>query len=178
MKASARTALLLCLALILGSCGSQGPTTPDPPAPTEPVISTFSASPGDIILESSSELSWGVTNATKATIDQGIGDVPLSGSTTVRPSDTTTYTLTATNGSLQAVKTCTVTVDWKGFVVFVTDAGEKYHRDGCQYLNKSKVQKTLGAACREGYGPCSVCKPPACRSNGIDPSGSGGNDRK
>lgn len=162
MKKCPRITLLFCLAGILAYCGSSGPTTPNP-APTAPIISSFAASPDSIILEAASELSWSVTNATKVTIDQGVGDVSLSGGKTVKPSDTTTYTLTAINDSLQSTKTCTITVEWKPFVVFITDTGQKYHRDGCQYLSSSKIQTTLGEACQKGYGPCSACKPPACR---------------
>lgn len=45
-------------------------------------------------------------------------------------------------------------------IVFVTDTGTKYHRDGCQYLNMSKHQMNLKQAINQGYTPCSVCNPP------------------
>lgn len=45
-------------------------------------------------------------------------------------------------------------------IVFVTDTGTKYHRDGCQYLNMSKHQMDLKQAINQGYTPCSVCNPP------------------
>lgn len=45
-------------------------------------------------------------------------------------------------------------------IVFVTDTGTKYHRDGCQYLNMSKHQMELQQAINQGYTPCSVCHPP------------------
>lgn len=45
-------------------------------------------------------------------------------------------------------------------IVFVTDTGTKYHRDGCQYLNMSKHQIELQQAINRGYTPCSVCHPP------------------
>lgn len=45
-------------------------------------------------------------------------------------------------------------------IVFVTDTGTKYHRDGCQYLNMSKHQMDLKQAINQGYTPCSVCHPP------------------
>jgi hypothetical protein len=44
-------------------------------------------------------------------------------------------------------------------VVYVTKTGEKYHRDGCRYLSKSKIAMSLKEAAAR-YGPCSVCKPP------------------
>lgn len=44
--------------------------------------------------------------------------------------------------------------------VYVTDTGEKYHRNGCRYLKYSKHRVTLKWAKRNGYTPCKVCKPP------------------
>jgi competence protein ComEC len=43
--------------------------------------------------------------------------------------------------------------------VYVTKTGEKYHRDGCHYLSRSKVPISLVDA-RMSYEPCSVCNPP------------------
>ena len=45
-------------------------------------------------------------------------------------------------------------------VVYITDSGEKYHRDGCRYLAKSKIKTTLAKAKAAGCEPCSVCDPP------------------
>jgi hypothetical protein len=47
-------------------------------------------------------------------------------------------------------------------VVYVTKTGEKYHRDGCRYLAKSKIAMSLKEAAAR-YGPCSVCKPPVLK---------------
>jgi micrococcal nuclease len=43
--------------------------------------------------------------------------------------------------------------------VYVTFTGDKYHRDGCKYLAKSKLAMSLEEA-KERHTPCSVCKPP------------------
>ncbi|RJQ35488.1 hypothetical protein C4556_00095 [Candidatus Parcubacteria bacterium] len=56
----------------------------------------ISANPNVIQHGGSSTLTWSSTNATSATINQGIGNVALSGSTSVSPSVTTTYTMTVT----------------------------------------------------------------------------------
>lgn len=48
----------------------------------------------------------------------------------------------------------------QGVTVFITKTGEKYHRDGCRYLSKSKIPIVLSAAKSKGYTPCSVCDPP------------------
>jgi len=95
--------ILIALALITGCSGT-------PPA--VPIINSFSAVPSTITAGESSTLSWSVTDASSVTIDNAIGSVALSGTTTVNPTTTITYTLTATNsaGSVTATTTVTVTV--------------------------------------------------------------------
>lgn len=44
--------------------------------------------------------------------------------------------------------------------VYVTKTGKKYHREGCQHLQKSSRAITLKEALEKGYEPCSRCKPP------------------
>lgn len=44
--------------------------------------------------------------------------------------------------------------------VYVTKTGGKYHRDGCQYLRKSKIPMSLSEAKAQGLEPCSKCHPP------------------
>jgi hypothetical protein len=48
--------------------------------------------------------------------------------------------------------------------VYITRTGDKYHRDGCRYLSRSKIPVSLKEAVGRGYGPCSVCKPPTIRT--------------
>jgi len=56
---------------------------------------TFTANPTTIIPPASSTLSWSCQYADACSIDQGIGSVnPVSGTKDVRPTETTTYTLT------------------------------------------------------------------------------------
>lgn len=74
-----------------------------------PVCDFFNASPTTITRGQSAELSWGTTNVTSASINNGIGDVAVDGSRTVSPTDTTTYTLTAVGTNNQTV-TCTKTI--------------------------------------------------------------------
>ena len=78
--------------------------------PSVPIINSFSALSPTIIIGESSTLSWSVTDATTVTIDQGLGTVALSGTTTVSPITTTTYTLTATNTAGSVTASVTVTV--------------------------------------------------------------------
>jgi len=43
--------------------------------------------------------------------------------------------------------------------VYVTRSGTKYHRDGCRFLAKSKIEMALISA-RRSHTPCSKCAPP------------------
>ena len=44
--------------------------------------------------------------------------------------------------------------------VYVTHAGERYHREGCSSLRRSRIPISLEDAARSGYEPCSICRPP------------------
>ena len=46
-----------------------------------------------------------------------------------------------------------------GKMVYITSTGSKYHRDGCRYLDKSKVEVNTERAVDLEYDPCKVCKP-------------------
>jgi VCBS repeat-containing protein len=67
-----------------------------PPAPT---IGTFTTNYTEVASGASATLSWsGITAATSCSVDNGVGAVSCAdGSTSVAPTTTTTYTLTATN---------------------------------------------------------------------------------
>jgi hypothetical protein len=84
--------------------------TPPPPSPGFPVISYFTGNPPSITAGDITTLSWGVSNATAVTIDQGIGDVGLVGTAPVSPAATMSYTLTATNAAGWQSMTITVVV--------------------------------------------------------------------
>lgn len=62
------------------------------------VINSFTADPKIIDLGKESTLSWSTTYATDCEIDHGVGGVAVNGSTVVKPTITTTYTLTCGNG--------------------------------------------------------------------------------
>jgi len=79
--------------------------------PTEPVINSFNADSATITEGESVTLSWQVTDADDVSINQGIGSVGLSGSTSVSPTSTTNYTLTATNSAGSSIATVTITVN-------------------------------------------------------------------
>ena len=76
-----------------------------------PTISSFTASPNTIIAGNSSTLTWSTTNTTSVSINNGVGTFGPSGSTSVTPDDTTTYTLTATGPGGTITRSDTVTVN-------------------------------------------------------------------
>jgi peptidoglycan-associated lipoprotein len=91
-----------------------GPTQPPPPppAPRPPVIDQFTAEPSSIQRGESSTLRWQVSgDATNISINNGVGAVQSAGSRNVTPSNSTTYTLTATGpgGSVTGVTTVSIT---------------------------------------------------------------------
>jgi micrococcal nuclease len=45
-------------------------------------------------------------------------------------------------------------------VVYVTNTGEKYHREHCRSLRRSKIPLSLADAVKSGYEPCGICDPP------------------
>jgi len=77
----------------------------------KPTIAQFSAEPTTIQRGQASTLRWEVSgNATSVTIDQTIGTVQNSGVRRVFPSDSTTYTLTATGPGGATTSQATVSV--------------------------------------------------------------------
>ncbi len=79
-----------------------------PPPPSKPVINSFVANPPSLTQGQSSQLSWSVTGASSTSISD-IGLVTGT-STTVTPSQTTSYVLTAINPGGSSTATTTITV--------------------------------------------------------------------
>jgi len=75
----------------------------------EPSVS-FSISPETVQAGQSAVLTWNTVNAETCSINQEIGSVPLSGTMTVTPAQTMTYTLTAANSSGTASAQAGITV--------------------------------------------------------------------
>jgi len=83
--------------------------TSEPVAP--PVINSFSANKSQIEKGETAVLTWTTTSASSVTISPEVGSVATSGSTTVTPTATTTYTLVAKGKSGTSVSsTATITV--------------------------------------------------------------------
>src|SRR5580704_8446826 len=85
------------------------PEQTPPPAPSKPTVS-LQASPTSINKGDSTTLSWTSTDATQLTISPDVGAVTAQGSTKVSPSDSTTYTITASGPGGSADSSARVTV--------------------------------------------------------------------
>jgi len=75
-----------------------------------PAITSFLASPSTITMGQRATLSWSVSGATSVTLDNGIGDVSRVTTFPVSPTQTTTYTLTASNSGGSVTARALVTV--------------------------------------------------------------------
>jgi hypothetical protein len=100
--------LLLLAVMFIASC-TGGPITITGPSQL-PAINSFNASPASISAGESSALNWTVTGATTVSIDQGIGNVALTGPRAVAPTATTIYTLTASSSAGSVTATTQVIV--------------------------------------------------------------------
>jgi type IV secretory pathway VirB10-like protein len=69
---------------------------------------------------------------------------------------------TAPSPTLQPAQESAVAIpsDNETVTVYITEAGEKYHKSGCQYLSHSRIPIDLDEAIDRGYTPCSRCHPP------------------
>jgi peptidoglycan-associated lipoprotein len=103
------------LALLVAGCNKKPPTaappayTP-PPAAVKPTAN-LSADRTSINKGESVKLSWSTTDAVNVSIAPEVGAVTPQGSTTVSPTDSTTYTLTASSPGGNADSTVHVTVN-------------------------------------------------------------------
>lgn len=105
------SAAIVASVLVVGGCSKKAAKVvpPSPPAPTAPTA-TLAATPSDIEQGQSTTLTWNTANANSVTIS-GIGTVQGSGSQSVTPDSSTTYTLTATGAGGTQEATARVTVN-------------------------------------------------------------------
>lgn len=82
-----------------------------PPSTTTPAISSFIATPAQLVAGEATTLSWSTTHADSVTVTPGAGgSLPASSTLSVTPAQSTTYTLTATGAGGTATATVTITV--------------------------------------------------------------------
>ena len=88
-------AILAAVLLTVGCAKKVAKATPPaPPAPQAAPTATLAANPAVIEQGQSATLTWQTENANQITI-AGLGTVPASGSRTINPATSTTYTLVA-----------------------------------------------------------------------------------
>jgi len=127
MRTNTRTlsAAVFTMALLIGAAGCKHKPPPPPPPPPKPVevkppppeakptaarIVNFTVQPTSIDRGQAATLSWSVANSTDITINQNIGAVQANGTRQVFPTNTTSYTLTASSAGGNDTRTVTVTV--------------------------------------------------------------------
>ena len=100
-------------AMANGLCPKKAEAPKPMPAPPPAVVpsASISASPSAIDKGQCTSLSWSSTDASSASIDQGVGNVDPSGSKQVCPESTTKYTLDATGEGGTRTASTTVTVN-------------------------------------------------------------------
>ncbi len=103
------------LLLTIAGCAKKAPPAPPPPPPPAPVAPparptvTLQANPTFIQQGESTTLSWSSTDATELNLS-GMGRVAPEGSTRVNPTESTTYSITATGPGGNAEASVRVTV--------------------------------------------------------------------
>jgi len=88
----------------------EAPAPPPPPPAPSARINNFSAEPRSIQRGQSATLTWSVANDTNIAIDNGVGSVQANGMRQVFPSNSTTYTLTASSAGGNDMRSVTVEV--------------------------------------------------------------------
>ena len=108
---SLRSAVLFCLVALALMANGRMPIAEAQTAPPASPSVALSASPASAQAGQPVTLKWSSTNAASVTLEPSVGPVAVKGSTTVRPSQSTTYTLTATGpgGSAHASAQVTIT---------------------------------------------------------------------
>jgi hypothetical protein len=129
----------------------------------EPITVSFKMDPAMLISNGVATLSWNVSGATSVNIDQGIGNVLFSGSVTVNPSVTTTYTLTATNISSSVSESVSLVVNPPISVSFTASPAAGYSGQG------SVLQWNVTGARTITISP-DIGEVPASGSRGVYPS--------
>jgi len=101
--------IAISLVTLVGSAAGCGGAAPATPA-AKPTISSFAASPPSINQGQQTTLSWNVSGATTVTIQPDIGGVVQTGSLTLTPNASVSYTLTANNEAGSSTSSTNVNV--------------------------------------------------------------------
>ncbi|HSU33383.1 MAG TPA: OmpA family protein [Bryobacteraceae bacterium] len=116
LKRVALAPAAVLLLVLSASCPKAGvpssvPAAPTPAMPSKPIVGFFTAEPTTVTARQPVSLRWSVRNATRVRIDNGLGEVELSGDRQVELNRTTMYKLEAANSSGTTLAALTVTVN-------------------------------------------------------------------
>ncbi len=89
---------------------SNSVTVPKSPPPAPPPTVTLSAAATSILKGQGTDLTWASANATSLDLEPSVGKVSTAGVTDVAPTQTTTYTLTATGPGGQSKASVTINI--------------------------------------------------------------------
>lgn len=143
----------------------------------EPPRVSMTAQPGTIIQGQSSMLTWASENADTAFLDNGIGNVGLSGIFEVRPEETTAYTITVQGPGGSAWATAVVEVIPRPSVVITAepnpiDAGQMtVLRWSSAHADAASLDNGIGAVPVQGW---MEIAPPETTTYTITATGPGG----
>ncbi len=155
--------------------------TVDAPPPPPPPTVTFTISPGSIIRGETATLSWTVTGQLiSLSINQGIGNVATTGTRSVSPQNTTTYTITAVGEGGTVSRSVTLTVYIPPETLLTLD-NATIIRGQCTFLRWTTTGDAGSATITPGIGPVNIngnrqiC-PTETTTYTINVSGLGGTD--
>lgn len=114
---SSTTVYTLTASNIVGSTSKSIVVTVNP----APIVINIDVNPSVITSGASAALIWSVSGANSVSIDQGVGNVSLTGNKLVSPTDTTTYTITSTGPAGSLSKSVVLTVNAPIVAVFNVD---------------------------------------------------------
>ena len=138
-----------------------------------PTVSFFTASPAAIVSGQSSTLSWNTVGAASVAIDSGVGSVAASGSTSVTPAATATYTLTATNanGAVTAQSTITVSAANPPVVSNIQAAGVTASSANISWTTDVTADSQMDYGTTAAYGSSSPLNSTAVTAHSVALSG-------
>ena len=122
-----------------------------------PPNATFSVNPTAIVRGNNATLSWNVTGEaiSSISINQGIGNVAPSGTRSVSPQNTITYTLTVVNPSATITRSVTLTVYVPPETILSLDSSAIV-RGQCTFLRWTTTGDATSATIDQGIGPVNI----------------------
>ncbi len=133
---------------LLAACTS----TQTPDGARLPSVLKFQASPASVLWGETAALEWSVKNVDSVTIDPSVGVQSPSGQREIRLTETTTFTLTASNREGTTRSTCVVTIDDKPIIVSFTATPDRVALPESAEL-AWEVENAANVSIDQGIGP-------------------------